>query len=82
MKRIKQAAKSPLPLSLVIRIDCTNGTTMLDGLEAVRTMLLAYRFPKKNQVIKDTNWKVTVLDAILSLEERAKRDDARDHYFT
>jgi hypothetical protein len=62
-----------LPLSLTIRIDATNGSTMTSGVEAVCKILKTYNSPKKGQIIDDKQfdtpyWKVTIIDAVTSLE--------------
>ena len=61
-----------LPLQLIIKVESTNGTTMLDGLESVTKILHNYNFPRDNQIIKDKRfkcpyWKVTILKSVSSL---------------
>jgi len=56
-------ASRELPLELIIRLEATNGTALLSGVEEIARLLKAFTLPKKGQSIKGKFFCVTVLSA-------------------
>lgn len=60
-----------LPIKLVVKVEAANGTTALIGLERICELLKGFRFPEAGRVIENEFWRVTVLESVSSLVEKA-----------
>lgn len=63
-------------LKTTLVIDCTNGSTMLRAVEALREMLLHGRIPQKGHLLEDTYWRVWVADG---WERNAPTTEAKEN---
>jgi hypothetical protein len=51
-----------LPIILSIKVESTNGTTCLMGVEHVAECLRRFTMPKAGEVIKGEFWKVSIIE--------------------
>ena len=61
--------KRKLPLRITVKIDATNLSTLLYGLEAVCEPFRRFQSPKKGQIFKSKFFQAEILDTIYSLND-------------
>ena len=51
------------PLSLLIRVEATNGTATLSAVEEICKRLKEFQFPQNGAVLESPIWRVTILES-------------------
>lgn len=64
MAAFSPATGSALPLAITVRVQATNGSTLLKGLEDVRNQFLQMRIPKTGEVFAGQFWRAEITECV------------------